>query len=115
MTDKEVKTIFEKYDLDGYSKWNTGNGEQCVLPPLKLNTELLLIKIKEGKNTSSAFRLIMSNGLIVFHETLSGRLFGFDIDDISQDKIYFRVNDEQGVVWTRLSLESTDDLLSYFL
>ena len=57
----------------------------------------------------------MFNGLIIFHKLLSDQKFGFDIDYISQDKIYFRVDGEKGVVWTRLSLGTIDDLLSSFL
>lgn len=114
MTEKEVKEIFEKYELDGYSRWNIGNGEQYVFPPLGLNTDLRLIKIKEDNYTRIDFRLLLSNGLIVFYETMSGRIYGFDIDYINQDKIHFLVDGEKGVVWTRLSIESIDDLLSYF-
>jgi hypothetical protein len=114
MREREVKEIFNKHDLDGYSRWNVGNGEQYVLPPLMLNTDLRIIKIKEDNLTRIDFRLVLSNGLIVFHETLSGRLFGFDIDYINQDKIHFLVDGEKGVVWTRLSLGTIDDLLSSF-
>ena len=114
MTDKEIKEEFSKYDLDLYSRWSVGDGIQHVLPPLSLDKNLGMLKIKDKEYTRVDFRLFAHEGLIFFHEFLSDKKYGFDIKDISLDKIYFRVTGSKGVIWTRLPLKSSDNLLSYF-
>lgn len=106
---------FKETDLEyNYSRWNVENGVQHILPPLSLDKDLVMIKIKDGNFTKVDFRIIEFNGLLLFQELLSDRKYGFDISDVNLDKIYFRVQNDQGVIWTRLLIESIDDLMHYY-
>ncbi|ADY28756.1 hypothetical protein [Cellulophaga lytica] len=106
---------FEKNDLDvTYSRWNVGSGTEYVLPPLSLDKKLMILKIKDGEYTRIDFKLFEFNDLLIFHDLLSDQKYGFDIDDIGLDKIYIRVQNGKGAIWTRLPLKPSDDLLKHF-
>tara|TARA_R110002050_G_scaffold57366_1_gene128727 strand:- start:1305 stop:1652 length:348 start_codon:yes stop_codon:yes gene_type:complete len=114
MSREEIIEIFNTNELDNYSRWNVGNGVQHVLPPLILDKKLRMLKINGDNYSRIDFMLTEFNGFIFFLDLFSEGQYGFDIDDISQDKIYFRLDGSKGVVWTRLSIGTIDDLLSYF-
>lgn len=111
-----MKNHFTNSDLDiTYSRWDVGNQTEYVLPPLRLDNKLMILKIKNDKHTRIDFMLLEINDLLIFHDLNSNQKYGFDISDINQDKIYLRLESGKiGAVWKRKPLESTDDLLKLF-
>jgi hypothetical protein len=111
-----MKNHFTNSDLDiTYSRWDVGNQTEYVLPHLCLDKKLMILKVKNNKNTRIDFMLVDINGLLIFHELNSNQKYGFDISEINQDKIYIRLDSGKiGSVWKRKPLESIGDLLKLF-
>lgn len=108
------KEFFENNGLDIYSRWQVTDNIQHILPPLSIDKDLMMLKIKDGNYTKVDFRIIKIESSLFFHELLSNNKYWFDISDINLDKIYFYVIEGKGTIWTRLSLNTFDDLMQYY-
>lgn len=76
---------------------------------------LTAVNVYETELTKTDFMLIESNEKIIFKNLFTGLCFGFDINDISLDKIYFRYENGRCETFEVIDLKESGDLQQYLV
>ena len=85
-----------------------------ILPPIAgFEIKHTAINVYETEQLKTDFMFLESNDKIIFKNLTTDSFFGFDIDDINLDKIYFRYENDRFETFEVKDLKSTSDLQKY--
>ena len=85
-----------------------------ILPPIiGFEIKLTAINVYETELLKTDFMFFESNDKIIFKNLTTNSFFGFDIDDINLDKIYFRFENGLFETFEVKDLKPSGDLQQY--
>ena len=85
-----------------------------ILSPITgFDIPLTAINVYETELRKTDFKFIESNEKIIFHNLTTETFFGFDIDELNLDKIYFRYENGAYEIFEVQDLKPSGDLQQY--